>query len=397
MSGIKPSGAHKEKRLSAAFVRNLKEPGFYADGNGLYLKVDSSGAKRWVQRVVIHGKRRDIGLGSASLVTLAEAREKALEQRKLARAGEDPLALRKRAEGVPTFEDAAVRYHELSKPTWRNQKHGKQFITTLRSDVFPHFGAKRISVVSTADVLAALTLIWNTKPETARRVKQRIGSVMKYAVAQGWRSDNPADAITKALPKHDRSLVQHRQALPYNQVALALAKVRDSNAGTVTKLMFEFLVLTSTRPTETREAKWSEFELAKATWTIPASRMKTKKMHRVPLSARALAILDEAKAYKRSDTDLVFPGTKPDRPLSENTLSKLMKELAIDAVPHGFRSSFRDWAGESTSHAREVVEFALAHVIKDKAEAAYARSDLFEKRRSLMNDWSVYVSEKMRH
>jgi len=394
MSGIKPYGAHKEKRLSAALVRNLKEPGFYADGNGLYLKVDASGAKRWVQRVVIHGKRRDIGLGSTSLVALAEAREKALEQRKLARAGEDPIALRKRSEGVPTFADAAIRYHELSKPTWRNEKHGKQFITTLQTDVFPHFGAKRISVVSTADVLAALTPIWNTKPETARRIKQRIGSVMKYAVAQGWRTDNPADAITKALPKHDRSKVQHRKALPYDQVAEALSKVRASDAGVVTKLAFEFLVLTATRSAETREATWTEFDLDKAVWTIPASRMKAKRAHRVPLSARSLAILKEAERYKQTESNLVFPGTKLNRPLSDMTLSKLVKELGIDAVPHGFRSSFRDWAGESTSHAREVVEFALAHVIKDKAEAAYARSDLFEKRRILMSDWADYVSEK---
>lgn len=392
MSGIKPSGAHKEKRLSAAFVRNLKEPGFYADGNGLYLKVDPSGAKRWVQRVVIHRKRRDIGLGSASLVTLAEAREKALEQRKLARAGEDPIALRKHSEGVPTFEDAAIRYHELSKPTWRNEKHGKQFITTLQTDVFPHFGVKRISVVSTADVLAALTPIWNTKPETARRIKQRIGSVMKYAVAQGWRTDNPADAITKALPKHDRSKVQHRKSLPYEQVADALAKVRASAAGAVTKLAFQFLVHTATRSAETREATWSELDLDKAVWTIPAARMKAKKVHRVPLSPSSLAILKDARAYKQADSDLVFPGTVLGRPLSDMTLSKLVKELGIDAVPHGFRSSFRVWASERTNHAREVVEFALAHVIKDKAEAAYARSDLLEKRRALMDDWSGYVT-----
>lgn len=392
MSGSKPTGQHKEKRLTAAAVRTIKEPGLHGDGHGLYLKVGTSGAKRWVQRIVIHGKRRDIGLGSTSLVSLAEAREKALEQRKLARAGEDPIALKKRSTGILTFKEAAERVHELAKPTWRNEKHGKQFITTLQTDVFPHFGDKRIDHVTNTDVLAALTPIWNTKPETARRIKQRIGSVMKFAVGQGWRSDNPADAITTVLPRHDRSKTQHRKALPYDQVKTAIEKVRASDAGAVTKLAFEFLVLTATRSVETREAKWSEFDIAKALWTIPATRMKAKKPHRIPLPPRCLAILEAAKAYKQGESDLVFPGTKHDRPLSDMTLSKLMKELGIAAVPHGFRSSFRDWAGETTNHAREVVEFALAHVINDKAEAAYARSDLFVKRRALMEDWSRYIA-----
>lgn len=392
MSGKKPTGQHREKRLSAAFVRTVKEPGFYADGHGLYLKVDKRGAKRWVQRIVIQGKRKDIGLGSASLTGLAEAREKALEQRKQARAGEDPVALKKRSTGVLTFAETARRVHELSKPTWRNEKHGKQFITTLEGDVFPFFGEKKIETVSNTDVLSALIPIWNTKPETARRIKQRIGTVMKYAMAQGWRSDNPADAITKALPKHDRSAVKHRKALPYDQVAGSLTKVRGSDASIVTKLAFEFLVLTATRSAETRGAAWNEFDLDKAVWTIPASRMKAKKPHRVPLTKRCVTILVEAKALKHDDSDLVFPGTKAGKPLSDMTLSKLLRELKIDAVPHGYRSSFRDWAGEATAHPREVIEFALAHVIRDKAEAAYARSDLFHKRRLLMDDWSSYLT-----
>lgn len=392
MSGSKPTGQHREKRLTAATVRSIKEPGFYADGNGLYLKVDASGAKRWVQRIVIQGKRRDIGLGSASLVLLAEAREKALEQRRLARAGDDPIALKRRATGIPTFKVAAERVHELSKPTWRSEKHGKQFITTLEADVFPHFGAKRIDLVTSADVLSALMPVWNVKAETARRIRQRIGSVMKFAVAQGWRTDNPAEAVAKALPKHDRSKVQHRKALPYDEVQSAIQKVRDSEAGSVTKLAFEFLVLTATRSAETREAKWAEIDIAKAEWVIPAERMKAKKAHRIPLSARCVAILEAAKTHKQPKSDLIFPGTKLDRPLSDMTLSKLMRELGIAAVPHGFRSSFRVWVSECTTHAREVAEFALAHVIKDKAEAAYARSDLFERRRLLMQEWAEYLA-----
>lgn len=391
MSGIKPTGKHEEKRLSAAFVRTVKEPGFYGDGHGLHLKVDASGAKRWVQRLVIRGKRRDIGLGSASLVTLAEARETALQHRKTARAGEDPVAAKRRAMGVLSFEEAARKVHELSKPTWRNDKHGEQWLNTLTTYAFPSLGSKRIDTISSADVLAALSPIWNEKPETARRLKQRIGTVFKWAMANGWRVDNPADTITKALPKHDRSNVVHRQALPYDQVGKALAAVRSSDAGMVTKLAFEFLVLTATRSGETREARWGEIDMDRSVWTIPASRMKAKKPHRVPLSLRCMAILQEVKALKREGDDLVFPGTKEGKPLSDMTLSKLMKELEIAAVPHGFRSSFRDWAGEATAHPREVIEFALAHVIKDKAEAAYARSDLFNKRRSLMDDWSVFI------
>jgi integrase len=391
MSGIKPIGRHQEKRLSAATVRTIKEAGFYGDGNGLYLKVDATGAKRWIQRVVIHGKRRDIGLGSASLISLAEAREAALQHRKAARAGDDPVAARKRSAAILTFEQAATKVHDLSKPTWRNEKHGDQWLSTLRAFVFPHFGSRRVDTVSSADVLAALSPIWNSRPETARRVKQRIGTVMKWAMAQGWRSENPAEAISKALPKYDRSKVKHRKALPYDQVSGAIAKVRASDASTSTKLAFEFLVLTVTRSGETREATWDEFDIEKREWVIPGDRMKAKRPHRVPLSDRVLAILHAARALKQEDSALVFPGTKAGKPLSDMTLSKLMKELAIDAVPHGFRSSFRDWAGEQTTYAREVCEFALAHVISDKAEAAYARSDLFDKRRGLINDWARFL------
>ncbi|MDY0967581.1 tyrosine-type recombinase/integrase [Sphingomonas sp. CFBP9021] len=391
MSGIKPTGRHLEKRLSAATVRAIKTPGLHGDGNGLYLKVDPSGAKRWIQRLMIEGKRRDIGLGSASFISLAEARERALENRKLARTGGDPLAAKKRSMDVLTFKAAAEKVHELSKPNWRNDKHGDQWINTLTTYVFPFFGSKRIDTVGSADVLAALSPIWNSHPETARRVKQRVGSVFKWAMANGWRTDNPADAIGKALPKHDRSKVKHREALPYDAVETAIGAVAASEAGLATKLAFEFLVLTATRSGETREAVWGEFDLENATWTIPAARMKAKKPHRIPLPPRCLAILADAKTLKRESDDYVFPGTKDKKPLSDMTLSKLMKDLGIAAVPHGFRSSFRDWAGEQTHHPREVIEFALAHVIKDKAEAAYARSDLFEKRRALMSDWSDYL------
>lgn len=390
MAGTK-NGSHKEKRLSAAFVRTIDKAGFYGDGHGLYLKVEPGGAKRWIQRIVINGKRRDIGLGGASLVSLAEARETALQQRKAARAGGDPIADRKRSMAILTFEEAAKEVHELNRPTWRNDKHGKQWLATLETFAFPFIGHKRVSAITGDDLLTALSPIWNKKPETARRVKQRIGTVLKWAQGKGWRSDNPADALTAILPKHDRSKVDHRKALPYDQVGGAIQAVKASEAGIATKLAFEFMVLTAARSGEVRGAKWCEFDLDKAIWTVPADRMKAKKVHRVPLPPRCLAILEEARAIRQDECDLVFPGTIKSKPLSDMTLSKLVKELGIAAVPHGFRSSFRDWAGEQTNHPREVVEFALAHVIKDKAEAAYARSELLEKRRTLMNDWANYV------
>lgn len=391
MSGIKPTGMHRDKRLTAATIRNLSKPGLHADGNGLYLKVDKSGAKRWIQRIVVNRRRRDIGLGGIGTVSLAEAREAVLENKKQVRAGDDPIAAKRLSKAILSFKDAAQQVHDLNKPTWRNEKHGQQWMNTMDTYVFPFFGSKQVSNVDSADVMTALTPIWNSHPETARRVKQRIGTVMKYAMAKGWRKDNPADAITQGLPKHDRSKVKHRNALAYERVADAIALVQASEASPPSKLAFEFLVLTATRSGEVRGATWAEVDLDKRDWTIPASRMKTKKQHRVPLPDRCITILEQAKALKQADSDLIFPGTKAGKPLSDMTLSKLMKELKIDAVPHGFRSSFRDWAGEQTSHPREVIEFALAHVIKDKAEAAYARSDLYLKRRQLMEDWASFL------
>jgi integrase len=388
----KPTGRHLEKRLTDRAVRSLGF-GFHADGHGLYLKVDRNGARRWIQRIVIQGKRTDIGLGNFPLTTLAEARETALQHRKLARGGGDPLEAKRRSTAILSFEEAAKKVHDLSKPTWRNAKHGEQWINTLTTYAFPTIGRKLISEVTSQDVHDLLEGVWTFRPETAQRVKQRIGTVLKWAIAKGWRTDNPAEAAGRGLPKHDRSKIEHRKALPYRDVPAALKKIRGSDASIATKLAFEFLVLTATRSGETRLATWNEFDLDRAEWIIPAGRMKAKKLHRVPLSKRSLAILNEAKALKSNDSDLVFPGTKAGKPLSDMTLSKLVKELKIDAVPHGFRSSFRDWAGETTAHPREVIEFALAHVIRDKAEAAYARSDLFDKRRVLMADWSIYLSK----
>lgn len=398
-----PRGATRrvEKALSAALVRTVQEPGKYHDGGGLglYLRVEKNGARFWVQRIVIQGKRRELGLGSPPLVSLANAREAALENRRLARAGGDPLKSKREARSIMTFEEASRVVYEMHKPTWRNAKHAAQFISTLEAYAFPRLGSRKVSDVTTADVLAVLTPIWVAKPETARRVRQRIGTVMKWAVAQGWRQENPAENIAQALPKADMTKA-HRKALPYQEVANCIAAVQASGAGRATKLALEFLVLTAARSGEVREARWCEFDFhgaagatraTGATWEIPASRMKMKKAHRVPLSARALEILREAEKLA-ADSGLVFPGTRKGKALSDMTLSKLVKEIGFDADVHGFRTSFRTWAQEQTNFPREVAEAALAHSVKDKAERAYARSDVFDKRRKMMESWAGYLT-----
>ncbi|KQN80100.1 tyrosine-type recombinase/integrase [Sphingomonas sp. Leaf62] len=390
MGGYKPTGRHREKVLTAAAVRNLG-PGFHGDGGNLYLKVDKSGARRWIVRLNVQGTRHDIGLGSAALVSLVEAREQAVQHRKLARAGEDPLAARRRSNAIPSFEEAARQVHAHNEGAWRNDKHRKQWLSTMETYVFPYIGNRSVGAVSSADLLLVLDPIWTTKNATAQRVKQRLGMVLKWAIAREFRSDNPAEVVQQALTKQDRSNVKRMLALPYGEVAKAIEKISASKASDVTKLAIQFLVHTACRSGEVRGALWSEIDFARMVWTIPPSRMKTKRQHRVPLTPAVLAILERAKAFRQNDSDLVFPSLTG-KPLSDNTLSKLMRELAIAAVPHGFRSSFRDWAGEATHHPREVIEFVLAHVINDKAEAAYARSDLFEKRRGIMLDWSVFLA-----
>jgi integrase len=392
-----------EKALTAKFVESAREPGKYFDGHGLFLRVQPNGARQWVQRIIVRGKRTELGLGNPALVTLAEARAKALANRKLAQAGGDPMQAKREAEAVLTFEEAARRVHALHLPTWKNAKHGAQFLATLETYTFPHLGKLKVGDVTTADVLTVLSPIWTAKPETAARVRQRIGMVMKWAVGQGWRTDNPALAVGSALPKRDKSNIEHRKALPYVDVADCIAKVQASGAGAATKLCFEFLVLTATRSGEARGALWSEIDLGSpatsatsatpAVWTIPASRMKAKREHRIPLSARAVEILHAARGLGEGD-GLVFLGTKTGKPLSDMTVSKLVKELGFDADVHGFRTSFRTWAQERTNFPREVAEAALAHTIRDKAEAAYARSDVFEKRRKMMEAWAGYIGQE---
>ena len=386
--------APKNGRLTAAFVRSVDRPGVYCDQHGLRLRVYESRklksiSKHWVWRGTVNGTRRDVGLGAFPYVSLLDARQQAYEHRKIARAGGDPVAL-KRKPDVPTFAEAVETMIGIHREGWKDAgKSEKQWRASLRDYAMKRLGRRRVDQITTADVMAVLIPHWHTKTETMRRVRQRIGAVMKWAVAQGYRDDNPAgEAISAALPKTG-TMRKHQRALPFAEVGAALAKVKASGAYRSTVLALEFLVLTACRSSEVRLATWDEVDLESETWTVPASRMKAKRDHRVPLSARALEVLH--KARETSDgTGLVFPSPHG-RALSDNTISKLLRELGIDAVPHGFRSSFRDWAAECSDAPREVCELALAHVNSDRVEAAYRRTDLFERRRVLMEEWSSFL------
>ena len=377
-------------KLNARFAATVTKPGRHGDGNGLYLLVKPSGAKSWVLRTVVRERRCDIGLGGHPLVSLAEARTAAFDNRKLARAGGDPLALKRRPD-IPIFEEAARTVIEIHKPTWRDGgKSAGQWESSLRRYAFPRLGARRVDTITTSDVMAVLLPIWTEKSETARRVRQRISAVMKWAVAQGYRADNPAgDAIAAALPKVGDTH-RHFRAVHHTGAGDVIRAVWESEASLTSRLAFEFLVLTAARSGEVRGAAWSEIDTDAATWTIPGERMKGGREHRVPLSGRALAVLDEARALD-DGSGLVFPAPAGRKPMSDSTLSKLLRELGIDAVPHGFRSTFRDWCSEAAQAPREVAEACLAHVVRG-VEGAYARSDLLERRRKLMDRWAAYLA-----
>ena len=384
-----PLASRGPKRLSAAFVK-YAPPGKHYDEHGLFLRVTPSGSRQWLQRIQYDGQRHELGLGAWPWFTLAEAREKAFENKRMAKQGVDPLA-HKRKPSIPTFEQASAKVIALYAETWKDGgRTAKIWESRLRRHAFPRLGGKRVDKIDTRDVMAVLLPIWNEKRQTARRVRQYIGAVMRWSVAQGHREDNPAgDAIGAALSKSSGP-ARHFRTIPHGEVADAIAKVRDSGASISTKLSIEFLILTAARSGEVRLAEWGEIDLDTATWTVPASRTKTMREHRVPLSERALAILTEADDLA-DGSGLIFPSPRG-KPLSDATLSKLVRELGIDAVPHGFRSSFRDWVSECTNSPREVAEAALAHVVRSQVEAAYARSDLFEKRRKLMDRWAAYLS-----
>ncbi len=343
-------------------------------------------------RTVVMGTRRDIGLGGVKLVTLAEAREEARRLRKIARNAGDPL-LERRRRNVPTFEAAARLVHAAHAASFRNIKHRKDWLSSLGA-VFAAWGTQRVDAITSADILTSLGPHWLARPETSRRVLQRIRVVFDWCKAQGYcAGDNPTQGITKVLPKH-RGEQQHHAALPYQAVPAFLDTLRIADANESIRLAFEFLILTAARTSEVLGATWAEIDLEAKTWTLAGVRMKTGREHRVPLAPRAIKILQRANV--RSDGGpYVFPGRSPKKPLSNMAFLMLLRRLGRDDITaHGFRSSFRDWASERTNVPRAVCEAALAHTLPDKTEAAYHRTDLFERRRELMTTWAAFAMAK---
>ena len=387
-------------RLSAVKVASTKKPGLYADGAGLYLQVAESGSRSWVFRFKIAGRTRDMGLGSVNTVSLAEARTLAAECRRHQLQGIDPIEARKSARAQArldaarslTFDDCRNKFLASHEAAWANAKHRKQWESTLKSYVTPVFGALPVQNVDVALVLKALEPIWTIKPETASCVRGRVERILDWAKVRGFRQgENPArwrghlDILL--APRAKVRHVRHHAALPYGELPGFLAKIREREATAARAL--EFAILTAARTGEVLGARWDEFDLANTMWTVPAIRMKARRDHRVPLSTAAMAIVKQLKEIPQSE--FLFPGERPNRPLSNMSMLMMLRRAGHgDLTVHGFRSTFRDWAAEQTNFPREVAEAALAHVVADRTEAAYRRSDLFEKRRRVMDAWAVY-------
>ena len=384
----------RPRPLTAAFVRTVKTPGRYSDGPGGYglsllVKQGWEGrpAKSWSQRLRIAGKSHDIGLGAYPIVSLAEARGKALENRRAAMEGIDP---RKPIKSIPRFVEAVDKVIEVNEEGLKNPRIAGQWRSSLNQYAIPTLGSRLVSEITTADVLDVLVPIWNTKRETATKVRERISAIMRWSIAEGHRTDNPAgETVIAALPRTTHR-VQHHKALPFAEVGDAVRKIRETAAWPSTKLAFEFLVLTACRVGEVRRAEWTEIDLEDATWTIPAAKMKNGLEHRVPLSSAAHEALLVARDMD-DGTGWVFPSARG-KAMSDSTISKLLRENGIGCVPHGMRSSFRDWAAECSDAPSEIAEHCLAHIEGSASQKAYRRTDYFERRRVLMQQWADYIS-----
>ncbi|MCY4037162.1 MAG: tyrosine-type recombinase/integrase [bacterium] len=379
--------------LTAAEVKNAG-PGKHQDGQRLFLRVYESGAKCWVLRLTVDRRRREIGLGGWPEVSLADARRKTLEHRAAVAGGRDILAEKRRAR-VPTFREAAKSVHEAHRPRWRSDRHAANWWASLEKHAFPEIGDMRVDRINQSDVLRVLTPIWTTRPEVARKTRQRIRTILRWAMAHGYVQFNMAgEVIEGALPPMPR-VKSHFRSLPYPEVADALAVVDQSGASPSAKLCLRFVVLTAARSGEARNATWDEIDFEVCEWRLPAERMKAASEHRVPLSEAALDVLERAKDC-RDGSDLVFPSPlKPGRPLSDMTLTKILRDvgLADRATVHGFRASFRTWAMEETDTPWAVAEAALAHNLGDSVQQAYIRGDAYTKRRKLMEQWADYLDQ----
>ena len=390
--------ARKSKSLAATQVKALATPGVYSDGGGLSLRVHPSGSKNWVVRTTINGKQTNIGLGGYPEITLLKARNLAESKIKEIKAGKNPVAARRevrwevrRIASIPTFKQAAQDTFSLNKGKWRSERHTEQWLTCLERHAYPVIGDKLVDKITRSEVLEVLRPIWVTTTETAYRVRQRMEAVFGYAIANEWRETNPADkTVAKALP-HSPRQKKHHAALPYAEVPGAVRAAQASTADPVTKLAFEFMVLTAARAGEARLADWREIDLDAATWTIPAHKMKANRTHRVPLSDRAVAVLQDAKAFDCGN-GVVFPSSRKGGPLSDMCFTNLLRRMEVDAVPHGFRASFKDFALETfEAYGPLLSEAALAHKLGSTLESTYTRTDLLEQRRPLMQSWADYL------
>jgi integrase len=391
--------AVKHKPLTALDVRNLPV-GLHQDGEvkGLYLRVLDTGARGFLLRYMIAGRRRDMWLGSSREITLARARDDARQARELIRNKIDPLVRRhaeqaenKRQAGLSvwTFKRCAQAVHETLLPGWKNAKHGDQWINTLATYAFPKIGERPVGELAVGDMLDVLRPVWTTKAETARRIRQRLDAVMRWAVAHGYAASNPVDAAVELLPRQKKE-VDHHAAMPHAEVGAFVRELRAAEraAGNLALL---FTILTAARSGEVRGATWAEVDLQTKVWTVPAERMKAGRAQRVPLSDQACNVLEQAR--ERFATEgLIFPGAKG-KPISDMTMAAALKRRGLNFTVHGFRSSFRDWCAD-TGVSREVAERALAHAVKDATEAAYHRTDQLEQRRPVMQAWAAYLHDQ---
>ena len=379
-------GRHPDQVLSPKKVQGLKKPGRYGDGGGLYLEVGPNGSKSWILRTVVMGTRRDLGLGSTSLVSLPEARKEASRLRKIARAGGDPLSERKRSK-VPSFEQAARQVHAISATTFKNEKHRKQWLTSLNS-AFLSFGENRVDSITRDDLNTVLGPRWETHPETSRRVLQRIKKVLDWCKVQGFRTgDNPASDLASFLPPRHNTQQSPHPALPYQDLPGFIWDLRASKSSAIVKLALEYLILCAARTGEVLGALWDEIDFETKTWTIMAQRRRNLTAHRIPLSPRCVEILEQVREHS-GEGPYVFPGRRGNKPLSDMAFLVALRRMGRnDITPYGFRSTFRNWAVEQTSFPTAVCEAALAHSVRHLTESQPA--DLFDRRRQLMQLWSA--------
>ncbi len=385
-------------RLTVRKINALTTPGLYGDEPTLYLRVAPGGSKSWVQRLTVDGKQSDMGLGGWPLTTIAEARDKALENRRKARRGEDPAEERRRARAekksraeIPTFREAALATLAKERGKWKGARTARSWIVSMERYVFPRIGDKQVHDIRQRDVLAVVNDAIAARPETGRKVRSRIRQVLGWAMANEFVTQNVAgEAIDHGVTSVGKD-TRHHPAVHHADVGQMYEAIGASGAAQCTKLALMYLILTAARTREVIDAEWSEIDLKTAMWIIPGSRMKSREEHRVPLSDEAMSVLRNARRLNGGDSRLVFPSPFGERPLSGGVLLKTLRAMGYRETVHGFRSSFRTWASEKTNAAHAVMELSLAHRVGSAVEQAYARGDLFDKRRTLMDEWAKHV------